>query len=156
YERYARDPASVDESWRGLFDELSAEQPQLLREAVGASWAPKETKVIGVVDADMRPQAANVNLTAKGKAAADEPAISQAQVRATALASVRALMLIRAHRIRGHLHADLDPLGLVPKAHHPELDPKTYGFGDGDWDRPIYINGVLGLGDQATLRQIMS
>jgi 2-oxoglutarate dehydrogenase E1 component len=155
--RYAADPNAVDDSWRALFDELAAEQPALLREAAGASWAPKQSKVIGVVDADMRPQAANVNLTANGQAvAAAEPAISQEQVRATALDSVRALMMIRAFRIRGHLQASLDPLGLHPKTYHSELDPGTYGFGDGDWDRPIYINGVLGLGDSATLRQIMS
>jgi 2-oxoglutarate dehydrogenase E1 component len=156
FARWAADPASVDESWRTLFDELAAEEPALLREAAGASWAPKETRVIGVVDADMRPQAANVNLTANGQAATAEPVISQEQVRAAALDSVRALMLIRAFRIRGHLQANLDPLGLTPKTYHPELDPRTYGFGDGDWDRPIYINGVLGLGDSATLRQIMS
>ncbi|HTG26456.1 MAG TPA: 2-oxoglutarate dehydrogenase E1 component, partial [Reyranella sp.] len=56
--------------------------------------------------------------------------------------------------IRGHLEADLDPLGLIRHARHRELDPATYGFGDGDWDRPILIFGSLGLGESATLRQI--
>jgi succinyl-CoA synthetase alpha subunit len=46
-------------------------------------------------------------------------------------------ILIRAYRIRGHLEADLDPLGLVRQAPHRELDPATYGFTDADWDRPI-------------------
>jgi len=58
------------------------------------------------------------------------------------------------YRIRGHLEADLDPLGLVRHDLHRELDPATYGFGDGDWDRPILIFGSLGLGESATLRQI--
>ena len=63
-------------------------------------------------------------------------------------------MLIRAYRIRGHLLADLDPLSLETKPLHPELDPATYGFTDADWDRPIFINYVLGL-ETATLREIV-
>ena len=41
------------------------------------------------------------------------------------------------------------------QAPHRELDPATYGFGEADWDRPILIFGSLGLGEAATLRQIM-
>ena len=70
------------------------------------------------------------------------------------LDSIRALMLIRAYRIRGHLAADLDPLGMRDETPHPELDPKTYGFGDADMDRPIFIDNVLGL-QVAPMRQIV-
>ena len=58
---------------------------------------------------------------------------------------IKAIMLIRAFRIRGHLQASIDPLNLVEKTYHPELDPETYGFTDADMDRPIFINYVLGL-----------
>ena len=75
-------------------------------------------------------------------------------MRAATLDSLRAVMLIRAYRIRGHLIADLDPLSLENKPLHPELDPATYGFTDDDWDRPIFINYVLGL-ETATLREIV-
>ena len=78
-----------------------------------------------------------------------------ADARAATLDSVRALMLIRAYRVRGHLEAKLDPLGLKVPAAHPELDPATYGFGPGDFDRPIFIDHVLGF-ETATLRQILS
>ncbi|MFN8928248.1 MAG: thiamine pyrophosphate-dependent enzyme, partial [Rhodospirillales bacterium] len=69
--------------------------------------------------------------------------------------SVRALMLIRSFRVRGHLMADLDPLGLHKHEYHPELDPLSplYGFTEADMDREIYIAGVLGF-ETATLRQI--
>ncbi len=77
-----------------------------------------------------------------------------ADSRQAALDSVRALMLIRAYRVRGHLQADLDPLGLAPKEQNPELDPESYGFSEADMDRPIFLHGVLGL-DSATLREIM-
>ena len=74
--------------------------------------------------------------------------------RAAALDSVRALMLIRAYRVRGHLEADLDPLGLAPKEPHPELDPSQYGFSESDMDRPIFVGGVLGL-EIASMREIV-
>ena len=63
-------------------------------------------------------------------------------------------MLIRAYRIRGHLVADLDPLGMRDATPHPELEPSTYGFTEADMDRPIFIDKVLGL-DVATMRQIV-
>ncbi len=50
---------------------------------------------------------------------------SQASVRAATTDSIRALMLIRAYRVRGHLEAKLDPLGLTEVVPHPELDPKS-------------------------------
>ena len=57
--------------------------------------------------------------------------------------SVRAIMLIRAYRIRGHLIANLDPLELQKKEEHPELKPETYGFKKQDYDRKIFLDGVL-------------
>ena len=63
-------------------------------------------------------------------------------------------MLIKAYRIRGHLLANLNPLDLPTEEVHPELDPSTYGFNENDWDRPIFIDNVLGM-ESASLRQIM-
>ena len=63
-------------------------------------------------------------------------------------------MLIRAYRVRGHLLADLDPLGLAGNKHHPELDPQTYGFTEADLDREFFLDNVLGL-EKATLRRIL-
>ena len=80
--------------------------------------------------------------------------LNAGNMRAATLDSLRAVMLIRAYRIRGHLLAQLDPLALEQPELHPELDPETYGFGDDDWDRPIFINYVLGL-ETATLREII-
>ena len=55
-------------------------------------------------------------------------------IKAAAYDTSRAFLLIRSYRIRGHLEADLDPLGLVRQAPHQELDPRTYGFKDEDLD----------------------
>jgi 2-oxoglutarate dehydrogenase E1 component len=62
--------------------------------------------------------------------------------------------MIRAYRVRGHLEADLDPLKLTKPVPHPELHPESYGFGAGDLDRPIFIDGMLGM-ESATVRQML-
>ena len=61
--------------------------------------------------------------------------------------------MIRAYRVRGHVKAQLDPLGL-PRAGHPELEPSRYGFSDADLDRVFATAGLHGS-PQATLRDII-
>ena len=75
-------------------------------------------------------------------------------VRSATLDSRRALTLIRSYRVRGHLHAVLDPLGLETPASHSELEPESYGFGPGDYDREVYVHDLLGF-EKATLRTIV-
>jgi 2-oxoglutarate dehydrogenase E1 component len=95
------------------------------------------------------------NLAQGQTSAATSSSFSNADIRSATLDSIRAIMLIRAYRIRGHLMASLDPLGLGEAVYHPELDYTTYGFTEADLDRPIFINYVLGL-EVATLREILS
>ena len=64
-------------------------------------------------------------------------------------------MLIRAYRMRGHFHAKLDPLGIEPARDREELDPRSYGFTEADFDRKIFLDHVLGL-EYATLREIVA
>ena len=143
YARWAANPASVDASFAELFSALNDEARGILMDASGASWAPRHFDV-------SEPEPAKGG----GKAAPAPGAAAPEQVRAAALDSLRALMLIRAYRVRGHLEAKLDPLGLQLPKSHPELDPASYGFGPGDMDRPIFIDNVLGR-ESATVREIM-
>jgi 2-oxoglutarate dehydrogenase E1 component len=159
YARYLKEPGSVDDSWAEIFGALGDDQKAMLGELHGASWAPRQTTVVGtngehpaITDAgfaDHKPTEAPVPsyAPARGPSAQD--------IRAATLDSIRALMLIRAYRVRGHLEADIDPLKLHKPEPHPELDPRSYGFTDNDWDRPIFINYVLGL-ETATLREIVA
>src|SRR5665647_3385557 len=64
-------------------------------------------------------------------------------------------MMIRAYRMRGHLHANLDPLGLEPPKDHEELHPSSYGFSEADYDRKIFLDHVLGL-DFATIPEMLA
>ena len=162
--RYAQDPNAVDAAWAEFFRAMGDSDLDAKRQAAGPSWAR----------ADWPPSPAD-DLTAaltgewpappvkEGKAAAAKIAekaaekgvsLSDAQLQRAVLDSIRALMIIRAYRIRGHLVADLDPLGMRDQKLHPELDPASYGFADSDLDRPIFIDKVLGL-EMASMRQII-
>src|SRR5215472_14838111 len=144
YSRYLEDASAVDESWRAFFAELGEDGSQVLRELQGPPWGRERSHVI-----------ANGHGGNGQAAVATAPAPSAVPATAQAtLDALRALSLIRAYRVRGHLLADLDPLGLVRMTQHPDLDPATYGFTEADYDRPIFVNGVLGF-QTATLREIL-
>ena len=148
YARWLEDPGSVDPSWRSFFAELAEEAPALLKELEGPGLGRASAAMSSPTAMSRRGGAGN------GQAA---PAAARPPegARQETLDALRALSLIRAYRVRGHLLADLDPLGLVRRTSHPDLDPATYGFTEADYDRPIFVNGVLGF-ETATLREILA
>ena len=155
HERWALDPASVSPEWRAFFDSLKDGPADVTKAANAGAWGrhtpTPRTDDLAALDGLWPAVEAK---TAKQIEIA-KPGASQAEIRAAAHDSVRALMLIRTYRIRGHLHANLDPLGLEPPIHNAELEPDFYGFSAADMDRPIFIDGVLGL-QEATLTEIIS
>ncbi len=156
YARYAADPASVGPAWRAFF-EREAGEPNGARALDGPSWARRDwpPKQNGELTAAFDGDWGEVEAELEHKIKARAPAASGDDVRQATKDSLRALMLIRAYRIRGHLIADLDPLGLTPETPHPELDPATLGFTEEDMGREIFIDNVLGL-ETATLREIIA
>ncbi len=152
YSRYLEDPAAVDTSWGRFFADLNDDTREILDDLRGATWAPSDSQVIGTAG-EAATAAAGTALAAAPAAFIPAPQASAEQIRRATLDSLRALMFIRAYRVRGHLESKLDPLELHKPEPHPELDPKTYGFTEEDLSRPIFINYVLGL-EVATLRQI--
>ena len=158
YMQYLSSPNRVDESWQEVFDGLSDTETMLLDELTGASWDPvKKNEHLNTFDKAGSSSAftgeTSRSLAAGGKTSTDSEVITDSQ-KSVALDSMRALMLIRAYRARGHLLADLDPLDLKEQKHHPELNPSHYGFDDEDYSRKIFLNGVLGL-NYATLNEIL-
>ncbi len=163
YAQYASDPNAVDGAWAEFFRQMGDAELDVKAEAQGPSWArtdwpPMPTDDLTSALTGEWAEAA-VEMKAAGtkiKAKADETGVkvSDDAIKRAVLDSIRALMLIRAYRIRGHLVADLDPLGMRDQTPHPELDPKTYGFSDADMDRPVFIDNVLGL-QVASIRQII-
>ncbi len=151
FARYAANAASVPADWRRYFDSLGPQRPSAGPSWSRADWPPKANgELTAALDGDWPADQTAVS----AKIAARAPSADAATVRRETRDSLSALMLIRAYRIRGHLIADLDPLHQTKAKLHPELDPASYGFGDADFDRPIFIDNVLGL-ETATLREIL-
>ena len=161
---YERNPGAVSDEWRRFFESLSEQSaPQTL--PGGPAWAPPlsallndngtNRDLVGALTGDY----GEVETTLRGKIerraqSAGFEMTPAASLRATQ-DSIRALMLIRAYRVIGHLAADLDPLGLADRRVHRELLPETYGYTEADLDRPIFIDRVMGL-ETATMRQILA
>ena len=181
YARFLENPNSVDPTWVKFFTELADDLREVLDDMNGASWAPSESGVVGSngglqaeeVVAALDPAHRHHHFQAQTHYAGDGPSPAEMlggglptmarglegragadKIRQATLDSISALMMIRVYRVRGHLIANFDPLGLEGKALHPELDPKSYGFHEADMDRPIFINNVLGL-ETATPREII-
>ncbi len=165
--RYAADPASVDEAWAEFFNSMDDSETAAQAQAHGPSWARADwpptpsDELTAALDGQWPAAAPPMAKEAKAagekirqKATAHGIEISDDKVQRAVLDSIRALMIIRAYRIRGHLVADLDPLGMRDQTPHPELDPKSYGFTEADMDRPIFLDQVLGL-EFGSLREIL-
>ena len=161
YAKYLDNPAAVDQHWRQFFAGLEDNAELAKAQVKGPSWQrpdwpkPESGDLVSALDGNWPPA---VPVAAKGgktaPAAEKAPGLSPDDVRKATMDSVRALMMIRAFRMRGHLAADLDPLRLKTAETHPELDPASYGFSEADMDRPIFLDKVLGL-EHATVRQIV-
>ena len=152
---YARDPRSVPESWREFFEQVGDGASDATRNADGASWAretwpDQDDEAVAVFDGNWTA----LEPVLEKKIADRTPAAASQDVLSAVKDSIRALMMIRAYRIRGHLASNLDPLGLEQSGQHPELDPKSYGFEAADMDRPIFIDYVLGL-EYATVTEML-
>src|SRR6516165_1775070 len=136
YARFLTDPNSVDDSWRRFFSDTGDDLSAVLTERRGPAWS----KATLVTAADGAAPVAEFGAEALRQAAID---------------SICALNLIRAYRVRGHLEADLDPLGLEKRGPYPELDYHSYGFTEADLDREIFINNLFGR-ERASLREIIA
>jgi len=162
YARYEQDPASVDGEWQEFFKSLKDAPSDVRKNAEGPSWArdnwplaPRD-ELTSALDGNwpgVIEKVVGAKLVAKAQAKGGE--LTAADLHQATRDSVRALMLIRAYRMRGHFHARLDPLGIEPPRDREELDPRSYGFTEADFERKIFLDHVLGL-EYATLREIVA
>jgi 2-oxoglutarate dehydrogenase E1 component len=159
--RYQQDPNAVDAEWQAFFGALKDDRQAVAQSARGASWQKpnwpiaQNGELVSALDGNWAQVERAVGDKIQAKAQARGAEISPADVQQATRDSIRALMLIRAYRVRGHLHAKLDPLGINPRPSDEELHPSHYGFTDADWDRRIFIDHVLGL-EFATVREIVA
>jgi 2-oxoglutarate dehydrogenase E1 component len=131
-----------------------AEAPQ-----AGPSWQPRGwplsdgddlTAALDPMQMQAAVKAAIRDANKGGSAPVDEASIARAADR-----SIRAMMLIRTYRVRGHLAADLDPLGLSQQELPADLTPEYHGFAGAELDEPVFLGGTMGF-DRATVRQLIA
>jgi 2-oxoglutarate dehydrogenase E1 component len=161
YARYEQDPASVDPDWQEFFKSLKDPPADVRKNAEGPSWSrdnwpltPRD-ELTSALDGNWPGVEKAVSIKIAAKAQAKGVELTAADVHQATRDSVRALMLIRAYRMRGHFHANLDPLGIEPPRDREELDPRSYGFVDADFDRNIFLDHVLGM-EYASLKEIVA
>jgi len=140
YFKFTQSPNSIDESWKSFFSSLNEDELSIISDFGGPEWKKRDTNVIDDISFD--------------KVIRSSSGVDFNSFKTSTLDSIRALRIIRAYRINGHLIANLDPLDLHEKNYHPELDYKSYGFSENDLDREIFIDGSLGL-ERATLKEII-
>ena len=149
---FSKNTQDLDPQWQKFFSTIG--DVNLERQA-GPSWTRPDWPLVNYEEFET-----NIDLEQnhidkiKSKAIKNNMDVDENGLKQAVLDSVRALMLIRAYRIRGHLAADLDPLNILKNDTHPELQPANYGFHESDMDRLIYIDNVLGL-ELATMREIV-
>ncbi|MBI1360134.1 MAG: 2-oxoglutarate dehydrogenase E1 component [Alphaproteobacteria bacterium] len=161
YAQYLDNPSSVDESWRTFFTQVADNADSARKAARGPDWKnpawpkPANGELVSALDGNWGAVEGALKTKIEARTATSGAGASTEEVHQQVQDSIKALMMIRAYRIRGHLAANLDPLGLESgREAQPELDPATYGFGAADMDRRIFIDYVLGL-EYATPRQMV-
>lgn len=163
FARYEKDPSSVDAEWQDFFKSLNDQPGDISKNAQGPSWEranwplTPQDDLTSALDGNWaeveKTVGAKIAAKAQAKGGDKSGGLSSADLLQATRDSVRALMLIRSYRMRGHFHAKLDPLGIEAQRNREELDPRTYGFSEADFDRKIFLDHVLGL-EYASLREI--
>ena len=143
YSKYLENPKSIPQSWVDFFDGLDEDQDIIKREILGPSWAPKKKIVVEKKLEQNKEVSTNDSINSEESYEKDKEH------------SVKAIALIRAYRIRGHLIANLDPLGMMERKYLHELHPSDHGFKKEDYNKKIYLNNYLDQG-YATINEILS
>ncbi|MDC3131643.1 2-oxoglutarate dehydrogenase E1 component [Pelagibacteraceae bacterium] len=140
YSKFRNDPESVDTTWKDFFNNLNEDEYSVLKDFGGPQWKERPSNII---DKNYITKVIKSNANYNSE-----------EFRISTLDSIRALRLIRAFRINGHLIADLDPLAISEREYPQELDYRNYGFNESDLEKEIFIDGSLGL-EKGKLRNII-
>ena len=147
YLKYLTNPKSIPQSWREFFDGLDEDQAIIKKEILGPSWSPKKNNTL-------KTSVAEKDLTEGKETSINASEVSQENYEKEKKQSVKAIALIRAYRIRGHLIANLDPLGMMEREYLHELHPADHGFKKEDYNKKIYIGEYMDRG-YATIKELL-
>jgi len=138
YTKYVEKDPTLPESWKKYFETLGEDLNLIAKEIEGPSWQKNRKKI---------------NF---GKNfSKDKNLYNNQDVEKEKANTIRAIALIRAYRIRGHLIANLDPLGIMERKYLHELHPSDHGFIKEDYDKKIFLHSYLDKG-YSTVNEIIS
>ena len=137
YIKYIEKDPNLPESWREYFKDLNDDIESIIKEVEGPSWAQRKKVNLDKITKESAGQNQNISTS--------QSSITQ---------SIKAIALIRAYRIRGHLIANLDPLGMMERNYIHELHPEDHGFKKEDYDKKIYIGSYLNT-TSASINEIL-
>lgn len=137
YQNFLKNPASVDSSWAEFFATNADEIKAILSDYNGPSWASRNLKVVNAEEFDI---SSNSKKEAPKKDVKTSPVLAGGKD-----LNIRTANLILAYKRFGHLAANLDPLGIVTPQYVAEIDPKNHGIDNGDLEKEVDLNGILGL-----------
>ncbi len=121
---------------------------------VGPSWARANWPISDTDDLTGALDPTQMEVLVKAAAKTAGKATSDADITLAAGDSIRAMMLVRTYRVRGHLAAKLDPLGIAKQDIPADLTPEYHGFSGTDLDKQVYLGGTLGL-EWTTVRRLV-
>ena len=132
YVKYIENDPSLPSSWREYFEDLNENIDFVSKEIEGPSWKPQRKKIIP-------------KKYSKHKSIFVNSSHNTNDLEQQKKDSIKAIALIRAYRIRGHLIADLDPLKLMKRDYLNELHPSDHGFKKEDYDKKIFLSSYMDL-----------
>ena len=150
YLKYLENPKAIPQSWREFFDGLDEDKEDVQKEILGPSWAPRKNNNlrIGTLEKSLiKDESKEIPI--------DDTTILQKNYDKEKEESVKAIALIRAYRIRGHLIANLDPLGMMERNYLHELHPADHGFKKEDYNKKIYVGEYMDQ-EYATINELLS
>ena len=133
YIRFIENDPNLPESWKKYFETLDDDIQSVIKEIEGPTWQPKKKKI-------------NVRTS---------PKINNQDSEVSKNESIKTISLIRAYRIRGHLIANLDPLGMMNREYIHDLHPKDHGFKKEDYDKKIFLGSYMDANGYASINEIL-
>ena len=137
YIKYIEKDPNLPKSWREYFKDLNDDIESIIKEVEGPSWAQRKKVNLDKITNELAGQNQNISTS--------QSSITQ---------SIKAIALIRAYRIRGHLIANLDPLGMMERNYIHELHPEDHGFKKEDYSKKIFIGSYLNT-TSASINEIL-
>jgi len=151
YLKYLKKDPSLSLDWKKYFEELKEDTSIVYKELDGPSWQPKDKKTYQIPDdfiiVSSKVEKKNISNKVEFRNGKELEVFSNE--------SIKAIALVRAYRIRGHLIANLDPLGMMDRKYIHDLHPEDHGFKKEDYNKKIFLGSYMDVGGYLSINEIL-